>query len=226
MNVDTGKISPQFHVIFDDKFETVVSMNSEELIGEQWKSIFGLKWECFKDVDYDGAGTAILPPLTSLFQHNDFANEIIPTSQWTLDPNNITSPLAPGASSPVPSVVQTMPGDVVAEGVPSETEAHMDSAPEEASHESLVQLDQSPATVISMNFVDNGLSASGRPWRNVGNYKQGSAKIQRLPIDGEQYDFSFSVISEWDQPVPVVANHANVQPKYHPQQHLHKSFLA
>jgi hypothetical protein len=40
MNVDTGKISPQFHVIFDDKFETVVSMNSEELIGEKWKSIF------------------------------------------------------------------------------------------------------------------------------------------------------------------------------------------
>ncbi len=27
MNVDTGKISHQFHVIFDDKFETVVSMN-------------------------------------------------------------------------------------------------------------------------------------------------------------------------------------------------------
>ncbi len=42
MNVDTGKISPQFHVIFDDKFETVVSMNSEESIGEQWKSIFCL----------------------------------------------------------------------------------------------------------------------------------------------------------------------------------------
>jgi hypothetical protein len=35
MNVDTGKISPQFHVTFDDKFETVVSMKSEELIGEK-----------------------------------------------------------------------------------------------------------------------------------------------------------------------------------------------
>jgi hypothetical protein len=35
MNVDTGEISPQFHVIFDDKFETVVSMKSEESIGEQ-----------------------------------------------------------------------------------------------------------------------------------------------------------------------------------------------
>jgi hypothetical protein len=54
---------------------------------------FCLKQECFKDVDYDGAGNAILPPLTSLFQHNDFANEIVPTSQWTLDPDNITSPL-------------------------------------------------------------------------------------------------------------------------------------
>jgi hypothetical protein len=47
-----------------------------------------------------------------------------------------------------------------------------------------------------------------------------------LPIDGEQYDFSFSVISEWGQPVPVIANCANVQTKYHPQQRLQKSFLA
>jgi hypothetical protein len=119
MNVDTGKISPQFYVIFDDNFETVVLMNSEELIGEQWKSFFCLKQECFEDVDYDGAGNAILPPLTSLFQHDDFAKEIIPTSKLTLDPNNITSPLAPCAPSPVPSVVQTMPGDIVPEGVPS-----------------------------------------------------------------------------------------------------------
>jgi hypothetical protein len=163
MNVDTEKISPRYHVIFDDKFETVVSTKSEELIGEQWKSFLCLKQECFKDVDYDGAGNAILSSLTSIFQHNEFANEIFPTSQWTLDPDNITSPLAPGAPSSVPSVVQTMPGDVVPEGVPSETEAHMDSALKGASHESLVQLDHSPATVIPINSVNNGLSASGQP---------------------------------------------------------------
>ncbi len=126
----------------------------------------------FKDVDYDGAGNVILPPLTSLFQHNGFANEFVPTLQWTLDPNNATSPLAPGAPSSVPSVVQTMPGNVVPEGVPSKTEAHMDSAPDGASHESLVQLDHSPATVTPNNSVDNGLSASGLPQHNVGNYKQ------------------------------------------------------
>jgi hypothetical protein len=30
MNVNTGKISPQLHVVFDDKFETVVSINLAE----------------------------------------------------------------------------------------------------------------------------------------------------------------------------------------------------
>jgi hypothetical protein len=119
-----------------------------------------------------------------------------------------------------------MAGDVVPEGVPCKTEAHMDSAPEGASHEGLVQLDHSPATVNPNNSVNNGLSASGRPRCNVGNYKQVPAKIRRLPIDGEQYDFSFSVIGEWGQPVPVVTNCANVQTKYHPQKRLHKSFLA
>jgi hypothetical protein len=40
MNADTGKISPQFHVIFDDKFETVVSIASDKSLSEQWRSIF------------------------------------------------------------------------------------------------------------------------------------------------------------------------------------------
>jgi hypothetical protein len=35
-------------------------------------------------------------------------------------------------------------------------------------------------------MVDNELSDTGRLHRNVGNYKQGPAKIQRLSIDGEQ----------------------------------------
>ena len=47
-------------------------------------------------------------------------------------------------------------------------------------------------------MVDNELSDTGRPHRNVGNYKQGPAKIQLLPIDGEQYDFSFSIFSDWE----------------------------
>jgi hypothetical protein len=64
--------------------------------------------------------------------------------------------------------------------------------------------------------VDNELSDTGQPHRNVGNYKQGPAKIQRLPIDGEQYDFSFSIFSDWKQPMSVPVNRSNVQTNYHP----------
>jgi hypothetical protein len=81
-------------------------------------------------------------------------------------------------------------------------------------------------TVDPNHSVDNGLSASGWPRCNVSSYKQGPAMIGHLPIDGKHYDFSFLVISEWDQPVPVVTNCANIQTKYHLQQCLHKSFLA
>jgi hypothetical protein len=86
-------------------------------LGNKWKSFFCLKQECFENVGYDENGNEILPPLTSLFQQDDFANEVLPTSPWTLDPNNITSPLAPGAPSSVLSVDQTVPGNIVPEGV-------------------------------------------------------------------------------------------------------------
>ena len=35
LNVRTGKISPQYHVVFDDKFETVQSMPATELLAKQ-----------------------------------------------------------------------------------------------------------------------------------------------------------------------------------------------
>jgi hypothetical protein len=208
MNVDTGKISPQFHVIFDDKFETVMSMTSEDSIGDQWKSIFCLKGECFEDVDYDEAGNAILPSLTSIFQQNDLVNDIVLTSPWTLAPKKFTSPVAPHPLCSDSNVDQAASGDIVPDGIlnsgsPFNTDSEgatkqKDSAPEGASQETLVHLDHSTTTVISEVSVNNGLSASGRPRRNVGDYKQGPAMIRHLPIDGEQYDFSFSVISEWD----------------------------
>jgi hypothetical protein len=85
MNIGTRKISPQCHVIFDDKFETVVSDNSTTPISEQWCNIVHLGRECFSEDDYDNSGNAILPPLTSIFHQDDVITEIAPTSPWNLD---------------------------------------------------------------------------------------------------------------------------------------------
>ncbi len=65
-------------------------------------------------------------------------------------------------------------------------------------------------------ITNNDITAMGRPRQHVGTYKQGLAKIRRLLFEGEKYDFSFSVISDWEWPVSVTANHSKIQANYHP----------
>jgi hypothetical protein len=62
LNVDTGHISPQFHVIFDNKFETVTSLAIGEPLDKQWRR------ECFLDVDYDVNDQPILPSLSDMIK--------------------------------------------------------------------------------------------------------------------------------------------------------------
>ena len=59
LNVSTGKISPQYHVVFDDKFATVNSLPSEDSIEKQWARIFKLKREFYLDFEFDDEGNLI-----------------------------------------------------------------------------------------------------------------------------------------------------------------------
>ena len=66
LNVKTGRISPQYHVVFDDRFSTVNSLRSEDSINEQWARIFKLGREFYLDAEYDADGnisTEHWPPL-------------------------------------------------------------------------------------------------------------------------------------------------------------------
>jgi hypothetical protein len=232
MNVETGKISPQFHIIFDDKFEPEVSMSSEDFLGDQWKAIFCLGRECYEEVNYNKNGNAILPPLTSLFEPDISDNEITPTSPW-MAPTNTSHLVSEGA--PVGETLGNNESNIVPEGADQDTQSTtpgdpINFTPEgDASHSNSIPegatLDSSMPLFLD-NIADNELSDTGGPRQNVGNYKQGPAIIRRLPIKGEQYDFSFSVISDWEKPVSVSANRAQVQTNYHPKQRVHKSFLA
>jgi hypothetical protein len=69
LSVQTGKISPQYHVIFDDKFETVNSLLATESLDKQWPQIFCLEQECFLDMDYDKNENAIQPLLSELIKN-------------------------------------------------------------------------------------------------------------------------------------------------------------
>jgi hypothetical protein len=43
MNVATGEISLQYHVIFDNKFETVISLEEWLSLEKEWENILCLK---------------------------------------------------------------------------------------------------------------------------------------------------------------------------------------
>jgi hypothetical protein len=68
LNVDMGHISPQFHVIFDNKFKTVTSLAIGESLDKQSADIFWLGRECFLDVDYDINDQLILPLLSDIIK--------------------------------------------------------------------------------------------------------------------------------------------------------------
>ena len=67
-----------------------------------------------------------------------------------------------------------------------------------------------------------------RPQQNVGTYKDGSAIIHCLPIDGESYNFNYNAIVSNDfaqHPVPAVSNTGRFS-DYHRHQKIQQSFLA
>ena len=53
LNVRTGKISPQYHVVFDEKFSAVNSLPSNKSLDTQWSRIFKLDREFYLDLEYD-----------------------------------------------------------------------------------------------------------------------------------------------------------------------------
>ena len=56
LNIKTGRISLQYHVVFDDKFATVNSLPKEDSLDKQWSRIFKLDREFYLDLEFDEDG--------------------------------------------------------------------------------------------------------------------------------------------------------------------------
>jgi hypothetical protein len=93
LNVATGHISPQFHVIFDNKFETVNSLPLDQSLKKQWILIFTLGRECFMDAGYDENNRLILPSLTDIIKSYSEAKKLQQDNEPTVaiggDPLNV-----------------------------------------------------------------------------------------------------------------------------------------
>ena len=62
-NLHTDHVSPQYHVVFDDKFETVFNEGrSNEEIDQTCKTLFEGNCECYVDEEYDQEGVLVYEP--------------------------------------------------------------------------------------------------------------------------------------------------------------------
>ena len=66
LNTRTGRISPQYHVIFDDKFETVKSLPTATSPDTIWLNILQLHRDFFLDKENDAQGNLKLSHLPDL----------------------------------------------------------------------------------------------------------------------------------------------------------------
>ncbi len=84
LNIATGHTSPQFHVIFGNKFETLNSLTLDQPLENQWAQITALGRECFMDVDYDENNSPILPPLSDIIKSYSEARRLQQENEPTL----------------------------------------------------------------------------------------------------------------------------------------------
>jgi hypothetical protein len=62
LKIHTGKILPQYHVIFDDTFQTVPLLPTRETMQQQWRRLFKFPQECYFDVELNSNGFPVNPP--------------------------------------------------------------------------------------------------------------------------------------------------------------------
>ena len=84
LNIATGHTSPQFHVIFDNKFETIHSLPIDQPLKNQWAQIIALGRECFMDLDYDENDHPILPPLSDIIKSYSEARRLQQENEPTM----------------------------------------------------------------------------------------------------------------------------------------------
>ena len=187
------------------------SLPLDKPLDQQWATIFRLGRECFDDIDYDDNDNPILPPMSDIIK--TYQEEKV--NQPLFEPiDAYNGDVYDGVDETINLHNDNDAGLHVPGGVFENASSEVVPVPGGATPEHIVPAEGATADHVA----DDGLQhTSTRPRRSIGTYKQGPAMIQKFPIYGESYDFSFF-------------SDANAKPhqqtKYHPWQNLSKAWLA
>ena len=73
-NLHTGYVSPQYHVVFDDNYDTIyVESKSDEELDDICQELFDNNRECYVEEEYDYDGDLLYkpPPLDEVWLSED-----------------------------------------------------------------------------------------------------------------------------------------------------------
>ncbi len=196
-------------MIFDNKFKTVHSLPDNKELEKQWTMIVRLGHKCFLDVDFDNNGNPIVSTMSELIKAYSkekqkrligeditaIGREECSTNNQIYDHNESQAESPPPLQSEIPPPLakdtQVPGGDF-----PIQQDADLDEVLE----------------------GDLQQQVSTQPRRNVGTYKDGPAKICRLPIDCKEYKLAFNVdvINDWEKPMQAISNTRCITKDFHP----------
>lgn len=194
LNLQTGKITPQFHVVFDDTFDTAASLPPHTSLRDTWMSILQFGHDCFFDISEDirQDPRGMLPSeFVEWFEHNK-------------DIEPILTPAAPDTTPIAPKVVHDDDDDLpLFPNDGPDTRTFHDDPPDDASEGAP---DTVPEGVPQTHHDTSAQLRRTRPTRKTGTYKDGPARIRKFPIDGEEYEFINTATAPLlDMPVPMVS---------------------
>ena len=219
LNTTTGKISPQFHVVFDDNFNTVPSLVPTQQ-ADLWKTILTLyERDCFLDAEIDPTSNkSINPPprfdWNSVLTPTHCDNTSIPYDSHTPTIPPTTHPTTPHPHNTQPHNTQHTPSPhiqppphqlvtpitptaITADDTPLHTPPnnHIPHLPHDA-----------PPIDTSSPAPEGAQQPTQRPRRNALTYKHGPAIARRLPITGEAYKLAY-MITNGHIPATQSSNH-------------------
>ncbi len=205
LNITTGKITPQFHVIFDDNFQTVQSLPKGTTLRDEWLNILAFGPDYFID---NGSDMDLHNEPTKTTQRHLLPRDFL---EW-LDQESATSSSTP--PFPPPLIIENDDHiDVINDQHvtapihdPQHDQHNMDhviNVPEGVTTENMDHVINVPEGVTTEGATQQTLRRN--PTRNTGSWKDGPANIRTCPIDGEEYDFTFVSESVDQMSVPFVA---------------------
>ena len=229
LNVKTGKISPQYHVVFDDKFETVHSRDDTAPLDKQWERIFKLGREVYCDVVYDSQGRVVesqLPDLGVEWQ-GDAADAGVDRSAG--DDIHFGVPRSAPTATPTSSPVTTTPPVITEERVmePTTDDASATTDGDGASDASTGGAHGAPggaAVNPPGNAAPGGAPLRRNPHRAARHpLGDGPSDVFRIPYENDDWDNTIYIAH--GDPAVLVANRGRSQ-EFHPNQKLTKAYLA